>query len=103
MAVMEIARIACQKGRGDDFAERLRRALQVQGADPECLEIYFQRKVEDPDEFLLHLVWTSIEAHDAWRTAHREEWRSHIMDMLEGLPQLLGHYQIVDYVKRADG
>lgn len=101
MAVMEVAKIQCQEGRGDEFVERLKAGLAVQGADPECTEIFFQRKLENSDEFLLQLTWTSIPAHDAWRTAHREEWRSHIVDLLDGLPQLLGHYEVVDYVKRA--
>ena len=99
MSVVEIARITCQAGKGDEFVEALKNGLQVQGRDPECSEIFFQRGVENPDEFLLNLTWTSIPAHDAWRAAHREEWRSHIWDLIEGTPQLLGHYRLVDYVK----
>ena len=99
MSVIEVVRIACKKGKGDEFKERLARGLGVQAKDPNCLEIFYQRQVEDPDWFLLHLVWTSIPAHDAWRAAHREEWRSHILDLIEGLPQPIGHYQLVAKVK----
>lgn len=100
MSVMEIARITCQKDRGDEFVERLRQGLGVQARDANCSEIYFQRRVENPDEFFVHLVWTSVEDHDAWRAAHRDEWRSHIADLLEGLPSLLGHFTYVEHVKR---
>jgi heme-degrading monooxygenase HmoA len=99
MAVMEIARLTCRSGRGDEFVEALKKGLSVQAEDPECLDIWFQRGVENPEEFLLHLIWTSIETHDAWRAAHRDRWRSHIVDLLEGLPQLLGHYQLAAVVK----
>lgn len=101
MSVMEVARITCQKGRGDEFAERLKVGLTVQAEDPECLEAFFQRRVEDPDEFLLQVTWTSVAAHDAWRTANRDRWRAHITDLLEGSPQLLGHYEFVAFVKKA--
>ena len=99
MSVTEVVRIASKKGKGDEFSERLARGLGVQSKDPNCVEITYQRQVEDPDQFLLHLVWTSIPAHDAWRAAHREEWRSHILDHIEGLPQLIVHYKIVGKVK----
>ena len=99
MPVMEVAKIACQEGRGDEFVEALRNGLAVQGRDPNCLEISFQRQVENPDEFLLNLLWTSIPDHDAWRSANRDEWRSHIWDLIEGTPQLLGHYEVVAKLK----
>lgn len=99
--VIEVVRIACKAGKGDEFAKCLERGLAVQARDPECLAIWFQRCEEKPDEFLLHLVWTSIAAHDAWRAAHREEWRSHILPLIEGLPNPIGHYRTVAEVKKA--
>jgi len=99
MSVVEIARLTCQEGKGDEFSEALKRGLAVQGADPNCLAIQYHRGVENPDEFVLSLTWTSVEDHDAWREAHREEWRSHIWDLIEGTPQLLGHYRFVEQVK----
>jgi heme-degrading monooxygenase HmoA len=101
MSVMEIARLTCQAGKGDEFAEALENGLAVQARDPNCLAIFYQRGVENPDEFLLHLTWTSIPDHDAWRAAHRDEWRSHIWHLIEGTPQLLGHYTFVAQVKDA--
>jgi heme-degrading monooxygenase HmoA len=104
LSVLEVARVTCVEGRGDEFIERLKAGLKVQAADPECLGVYFQRCVERPDEFLLALTWTSVEAHNDWRTAHREEWRAHVMDLVvEGWPQLLGHYQTVAHVKELEG
>ena len=99
MSVLEIVRITCQEGRGDDFVEALKGGLTVQAADPECLSAEFLRGVERPDEFILQIGWTSVEAHDAWRTAHREEWRSHIWHLIEGTPQLLAHYVFQARVK----
>ena len=101
MSVLEIARIRSKPSRGDEFLGALQRGLAVQGADPECSAIHIQRGVEDPDDFLLNLVWTSIEAHNNWRAAHRDEWRAHISELMDGTPQLLGHYRVVDHVKKA--
>ena len=100
MSVLEIARIKCQAGAGDEFAERLKAGLTVQGEDPNCLETYVQRRVEDRDEFLVNLVWTSVEAHNAWREVGRERWRAHISDLLDGTPELLGHFEYLGHVKR---
>lgn len=101
MAVMEVVRISCHKGMGDEFVERLKEGLKVQGEDPGSTEIYFQRKIEDPDEFLMHIGWTSVEAHETWRAAHRDRWRAHISDLLEGQTQMIGHYEYVAHVKEA--
>jgi quinol monooxygenase YgiN len=99
MSVMEVARIRGKPGTGDELAAALERALKSQAADPECLEVFFQRGVEDPDEFLLDLAWTSVEAHDAWRSEHRAEFIAPIEALIAERPQLLGHYRFVAQVK----
>ncbi len=75
MSCIEVVRIASKPGKGDEFAECLKRGLSVQGKDPNCLQIWFERCIEKPDEFLLHLVWTSIEAHNAWREKRKPRIR----------------------------
>jgi quinol monooxygenase YgiN len=101
MSVMEVVRISCQKGKGDEFVERLKEGLKVQAADPACTEVYFERRVEDPDDFLMHIGWDSVEAHDAWRRSpRRDQWRAYITDLLAGQTDMIGHYEFVAAVKK---
>jgi heme-degrading monooxygenase HmoA len=75
---MSLLTVTCRPGRGDELAPRLEAGLQVHAADPECLAIYLRRSIERPDEFLIQTFWSSIEAHHAWRDAHRTEWRERV-------------------------
>lgn len=100
MSVVEMVRLTSVAGRGDEFADRLRAGLQVQGQDPECLSISLLRSIERPDEYMLTLTWTSVEAHHAWRDANRDRWRAAVgWEIVEGGPQGLGHYSFVAQVK----
>jgi quinol monooxygenase YgiN len=104
MSVLEIVRITAHPGRGDEIAARLERGLAVQGADPECLGVRLRRSVERPDEYLLELFWSSVEAHDAWRAAHMAEWRAEVgWEIVDEERKFgLGHYEYVSTVKGPD-
>ena len=100
MSVIEIVRFTAKAGRGDEFGDRLKNGLTVHAADPNCTAITLLRSVERPDEYLAEITWTSIEAHDAWREAHRDEWRAKVgWEIVEGGPQGLKHYTLVGRVK----
>ncbi len=104
MSVLEVVRIACQPGRGDEFGPRLAAGLGVQAEDANCLAVRLRRSVERPDEYLLELVWTSVEDHVAWRNEHMNRWREtvgwEIVD--EERKEGLGHYEYVTTVKGAN-
>jgi hypothetical protein len=100
MSVYEFVKINCQKSTGDEFSDRLKAGLMVQGELDECEAIWFHRGIENPDEFILQLQWTTVDAHNAWKASEGlQRWRGHISDLLDGLPHLLGHYQTVAQVK----
>jgi heme-degrading monooxygenase HmoA len=93
MSVLEVVRIVSKPGRGDEFAERLRSGLAVQAEDPACTLITTRRSVERPDEYLLELVWTSVEAHTAWQQENRERWRAGVgWEIVDGGAMGLKHY-----------
>lgn len=101
VSVREVVRIKAIEGKGDQCAEALQTALGLQAADPTCLEILLERRIEDRDEFLLHLVWTTVAAHEAWRAAEGPQFREHLTDLIDGRTDLLGHYDEVAWVKRS--
>lgn len=102
MSILEVVRITAQPGEGDEFQARLEAGLAVQAEDPECLAINLRRSIERPDEYLLELYWTSVEAHVAWQEHGRERWRSSVgwdhVGQIEGLK----HYEHVSTIKAED-
>lgn len=98
---IEIVRFTAVEGREDELPEAIARGLTVQGADPNCVEIKVYRSIERPNEVLATLNWTTVEAHNEWRAAHRDEWRAKVgWDIIEGgAPQGLAHYTFVTQVK----
>lgn len=99
MSIGEFVRITAHTGAGDDFLSRLEAGLSVQAKDAECLAIKIHRSIERPDEYLLELEWTTVEAHVAWQARGREEWRSNVgwdnVAAIEGLK----HYDHAATVK----
>lgn len=99
MSVLEVVRAKCTKGEGDQFGAGLVKDLATPAGDPTCLAISVLRRTEDRDEFLLLLSWASVQAHEEWRSAHRDRDRPHISHLLEGRPELLGHFELVEHIK----
>lgn len=101
MNAIEVVRIKSRPGEGTDFQTRLERGLQAQAMSPECLAIRVHRCIENPDEFLLELEWTSVDAHLAWATAGRESWRAGVgWDHVGGIETPL-HYCLTRTVKES--
>ena len=94
MSVIEVTKVTCKRGRGDEFGERLARGLTSQGEDSTCVRIDLLRSVERPDEYLLEIEWDSVESHHNWRdNGGREDWRGRVgWDIVEGDPDGLKHY-----------
>lgn len=103
MSVVEIAVLRCQSEHRAEIMSALRKGLSVQARDPACRDIAAYTNVADPDEFLLQLTWESVEAHEAWSAAHRDEWRSYVWQLLAGPPELLGHYSHAMQIPVAGG
>lgn len=99
MSILEFVRITAHSGAGDEFLARLEAGLAAQAEDPECLTIEVHRSIERPDEYLLELEWTTVDAHVAWQERGREQWRAGVgwdnVAEIEGLK----HYETASTVK----
>lgn len=67
MSIIELATIRAKTGAADAMAAALPGAIALATAHDDCLDIAALRCVERPDEFVLRIEWTSIEAHEAFR------------------------------------
>jgi heme-degrading monooxygenase HmoA len=93
--VVEIVRVSCRPGLGDEFGERLRSAVNLIARANGCQGLSVHRGVEDPDTFILLVRWTSIAAHEGWRASDAApRYRSELADLQAG-PAQFGHYQIL--------
>jgi heme-degrading monooxygenase HmoA len=77
-SIVEIAKIRAHPGRGDELESALPRAVAAIKSDPGYQGAKIHRCIERPDEFVLMIVWESIEAHTAFRDspelqAYRQE------------------------------
>lgn len=92
MSVVELATMRARPGRSDEMAEALPAALTVVAEADGCLDTAVLRCVERPDEFVLRIRWTSVEAHHAFRDAPDfPHYRAHFAEHLD---EVLGfaHY-----------
>jgi heme-degrading monooxygenase HmoA len=78
MSIVEIATIRAHSGRGDELETALPRAVAIIKSDPGYRSAQIHRCIERPDDFVLMIVWESVEAHMAFRDkpgfkAYRQE------------------------------
>ncbi len=95
MPVVEIARLTCQPGTGNQFVNQLELALAVIAESPDCGHISALRGIEDPDSFVLTVQWTSVESHLAFRASPAfNQYRSHVAHLLASTPDF-AHFSVV--------
>jgi heme-degrading monooxygenase HmoA len=95
MSVLEIAHLTSPAGKGDDLERQLKSAVEQLVADPETKKVEVFRGVEKPDEFTLMITWSSIEAHQKWRTTDRRAKYREIVDPALGAPITAEHHTLV--------
>jgi quinol monooxygenase YgiN len=94
--VMEIAAVTCTENAGDKFEEAVKDAIAVLTNDPDCHAASSYRCLERPDEFVLMVEWTSLQAHVAFRAKPEfGEYRAHIAHLFAA-PPTFAHYVLTD-------
>lgn len=95
--ILEIADIRVQPGQGDAFAEAIQRALatvlgRAQGVQGHAV----QRGIENPDRFVLQIVWATLEDHTVGFRGGPlfAEWRA-IIGPFFAQPPLVEHFTLV--------
>ena len=94
MALREIAKIRVKPGHEDAFvAAALAKSPKI-AADENCGGVEVYQGVEEPQDFIFVVSWTSIEAHESFRqSATFDDYRSATRDhVAEGQ---FSHYQVL--------
>jgi heme-degrading monooxygenase HmoA len=88
--VLEVADIAVQPGREEEFAAAYRSVRDVVAGTPGCRSVRMTRGVESPSRFVLLVEWDSVAAHEEnFRGSDRfTTWRAAIGPFFAGPPHV---------------
>ena len=92
--VVEIALLRSKPGKAAALRAGLRAAQPVIARAPGYRTSVFYQGIDEPESFILHVEWDSLEAHmrDFRQSPLLAEWRSHFYDMLDETPKVT-HYE----------
>ncbi|MDQ2714383.1 MAG: antibiotic biosynthesis monooxygenase [Chloroflexota bacterium] len=92
--VTEIAILTAAPGKEDELGQAIIHGLDIIRQHPECISARVERCIEQPAQYMLINIWTSLEAHiEDFRSGPLfPQWRGHINGLFEGTPQVF-HYQ----------
>ncbi len=92
--VTEIAIFQAVPGKEDELGQAIIQGLEVVRQHPECISARVERCIEQPRQYMLIVIWTSLEAHtEDFRGGQLyPQWRSHIKGLFEE-PVSVYHYQ----------
>lgn len=95
--ITETAIFTAVPGKEDELGQAILRGMEVIRQHPSCLEARVERCLEQPNQYLLVNIWTSLEAHtqDFRGGPLFAQWRAHITGLFEGQPVVF-HYQVVE-------
>jgi heme-degrading monooxygenase HmoA len=95
--VIEVAVFNAKPGSASAMREGLRAARSVIARAPGYRgSVFYQGIEEEPDSFILHVEWETLEAHmQGFRSSPLlTEWRSHFYHLLDGTPKVT-HYEVI--------
>ena len=92
--VTEIAIFQAIPGKEDELGQAMLQGIEVIRQHPECISARVERCIEQPGQYLLINIWTSLEAHTQGFRAGPlfPQWRSYINGLFEASPSVY-HYQ----------
>lgn len=92
--ITEIALITAATGKEDELGQAILKGLNVIRQHPGCISSRVERCIEQPKQYMVINIWTSLEAHvqDFRSGPLFPEWRSHLAGLIEGAPVVF-HYQ----------
>ena len=94
--ITEIATFIAVAGKEDELGQAILTGMAIILQHPECLSSSLERCIEQPNQYTLTNIWTSLEAHmqDFRSGPLFPQWRASIAGLFEGQPVVL-HYQAV--------
>jgi quinol monooxygenase YgiN len=95
--ITEIAIFTAVPGKAEELGVAILKGLDTIRQHPECLSARVERCIEQPDQYALINIWTSLEAHtqDFRNSPLFPQWRSHINGMFISQPVVF-HYQALE-------
>lgn len=95
--ITETAIFTAVPGKEDELGQAILRGMEVIRQHPGCIEARLERCIEQPNQYLLVNLWTTLEAHtqDFRGGPLFPQWRAHITGLFAGQPVVF-HYQSVE-------
>lgn len=92
--VTELAIFTAAPGQEEELGAAILKGIDSIRQHPECLSAQVQRCLEQPGQYALMVIWTSLEAHtqDFRSGPLFAQWRRHINGLFAGQPVVF-HYQ----------
>jgi len=92
--VTEIALFTALPGKEDELGQGILKGLEVIRQHPGCISSRVERCIEQPRQYMVINIWTSLEAHTENSRGGPlfSQWRSNINGLFEGAPVVL-HFQ----------
>lgn len=86
--ITEIAIFTAVTGKEEELGQAILQGLDSIRQHPGCVSAQVQHCIEQPSQYILINVWTSLEAHteDFRGGPLFTSWRSHITGLFEGTP-----------------
>lgn len=86
--ITEIAIFTAVTGKEEDLGQAILQGLSSIRQHPGCVSAHVQRSIEQPDQYVLTNVWTSLDAHiqDFRSSPLFTEWRGHIKGLFKENP-----------------
>lgn len=93
---LEVAPLHIRPGRAAEFEAAFGEAQRIIASMPGYVSHELQRCVERPDEYLLLVRWTSLEAHEVGfrKSPQYQEWKRLLHHFYEPFP-VVSHYEVV--------
>jgi quinol monooxygenase YgiN len=95
--VTEIALFTAAPGKEEELGKAISNGLNIIRQHPECKAAKVERCIEQPDQYMLVVTWTSLEAHtEGFRGGPLfPQWRAQINGLFSGQPVVF-HYQALE-------
>ncbi|HEY0754095.1 MAG TPA: antibiotic biosynthesis monooxygenase family protein [Ktedonobacteraceae bacterium] len=95
--ITEVAFFTAVPGKADELGQGILNGLEIIRQHPECVEARVERCIEQPEQYMLVNIWTSLEAHieDFRKGPLFPQWRAHITGLFAGQPSVF-HYQVLE-------
>jgi|SRR5271170_6507217 len=98
--ILEAAQLTVRPGQTDQFESAFREAQRIIASMPGYLSHELGRCVERPNDYLLLVRWTSLEAHETGfrRSPQYQKWKQLLHHFYDPFP-LVSHYAPVGPVQ----